>query len=86
MILKIIASYNVDISIETGLNLTNHFLCGYEEKQVLRKRDGSRRHIAGLHNLSQLFALLCRQTHLVLLNRHNRIVLYVIQHLDVAKY
>lgn len=50
----------------------------YREKDV-GSQDGSRRHIAGLHNLGQLFALLCRQAHLVLLNRHNRIVLYVIQ-------
>ena len=48
-------------------------------KKDVGSQDGSRRHIAGLHNLGQLFALLCRQAHLVLLNRHNRIVLYVIQ-------
>ena len=49
----------------------------YREKDV-GSQDGSRRHIAGLHNLGQLFAFLCRQAHLVLLNRHNRIVLYVV--------
>ena len=50
----------------------------YREKDV-GSQDGSRRHIAGLHNLGQLFALLCRQAHLVLLNRYNRIVLCVIR-------
>ena len=48
-------------------------------KQNVRSHDGSRRHPAGTYNLGELFALRRRQTHLVLLYRHNRIVLSIAQ-------
>lgn len=48
-------------------------------KKNIGPKDGPCRHLAGLYNLGKLLALRCRQTYLVLLDRHNRIVLYVTQ-------
>ena len=46
-------------------------------KEDIGTQDGSGRHPAGLYNLGQLPALGRRQAHLVLLYRHNRIVLSI---------
>ena len=48
-------------------------------KKNIGSKDSPCRHLAGLYNLGKLLALRCRQTYLVLLDRHNRIVLYVTQ-------
>lgn len=48
-------------------------------KEDIGTQDSSGRHPAGLHNLGQLSAFRRRQTHLVLLYRHNRIVLSIAQ-------
>lgn len=48
-------------------------------KENMGPQDGPGRHLARLHNLGQLPALGRRQAHLVLLYRHNRIVLSIAQ-------
>ncbi len=44
-------------------------------KKDIRPEDGSCWRASRLYNLGQLLAIRCRQTHLILLYRHNRIVL-----------